>query len=630
MKAVEDFAGEVASLLEKGEYYVVWSRIRDRLEGDSPLPLYYLAAELASQIDIEKADLRTLRVAVLGSYTLDPMVPFLKGRALSSRIAVQVYVGNFNSWQQEALSETSKLHQFRPDVVVLALRAEDVVPDLVYRFLRLSESEIKAEISRATTALETFIAALRRKTEAKVIVHSLPCPVFPALGIIDHQTDSGQALAFRELNGAWMSVAKNVGNVWLVDCDRLVKEVGWKEWHDPRLWALAKVPLSAVAMRRLAEEYVRYLRAFLGLSRKVLVVDLDNSLWGGIVGEDGFDGIQLGAEYPGIAFVELQRVILGLHDRGVVLAINSRNNEADALEVIAKHSSMVLRPEHFAAIKINWSDKARNLRELADELNLGLDTFVYIDDSAVECERIRQELPEVLTIHLADAPEVRADRIRRLSVFDTLAFSEEDRKRGAMYRIEGLRRRLQSQTPSLEEFYYSLEMELTVQKVEWSGIARAAQLTQRTNQFNLTTRRYSEAEVRSLLESPRHELYTVRLHDRFGDDGIIGLAILRKEERSLHIDTFLMSCRVIARGVETAFLTFLLRRAEQLGATEVAGEYRPTKKNEIAADFYQRHGFLPADNSDQASHWRLDASQFQRAYPPWFRVRADGEDGVAS
>jgi FkbH-like protein len=625
MKPAEEFGEQMASLLAKGEHYAAWSQIRDRLENDSTLTVHYLAAELASQIDIEKADLRTLRVGVLGSFTLDSLVPLLKSYALASRIVAQVYLGNFNGWQIDALSEASRLHEFQPDVVVLALRAEDIVPNLVYRFLRLSGAEIKAEIAAATEALDSFIMAVRRTTASRVIVHSLTCPVFPALGIIDHQTGNGQGLAFRKLNEAWNDVAKNAGNVWIVDCDRLLKEVGWKQWYDPRLWNLARAPLTGMAIKRLAEEYVRYLRAILGLSRKVLALDLDNTLWGGIIGEDGFEGIELGPEYPGSAFVELQRVILGLQERGVVLAINSRNNEADAIEVIAKHPAMVLRPDHFAAKRINWNDKAQNLKDLAGELNLGLDAFVYVDDSAVDCERIRQELPEVLTIHMADEPALRAERLRRVGVFDTLSFSEEDRKRGTMYRQEGLRRQLQKKTPTIEEFYHSLQMELLVRRLDLSAAGRAAQLTQRTNQFNLTTRRYSEAEMRSLLESKAHEIYTVQLRDRFGDDGVVGLAVLRREESALHIEAFLMSCRVVARGVETAFLTYLLKRAEEMGVATLVGEFRRTKKNEIAADFYQKQGFRETSRSFDESEWQLDRSGFRCEYPPWFRVRENGD-----
>ncbi|MGH7961813.1 MAG: HAD-IIIC family phosphatase, partial [Candidatus Binatia bacterium] len=260
------------------------------------------------------------------------------------------------------------------------------------------------------------------------------------------------------------------------------------------------------------------------------------------------------------------------------------------------------------------------------ELNLGLESFVYVDDSAAECERVRQALPQVFTIHLAGEPALRADKIRALSgVFDTLAYSSEDRVRSGMYRAEQERQQLKSQVASLEDFYVSLAMELTIQRVEAASIARAAQLTQRTNQFNLTTRRYSESEILALTQSQNHEVFSARLQDRFGDNGLIGLAILRREQAACHIDTFLLSCRVIGRTVETAFLAFLLRRAQAWSAGVMTGAYHPTKKNGIVADFYARHGFQEIQRSEAGTVWQLSGDQFQRAYPPWFRIHTPEE-----
>lgn len=619
-----DFEIEVDALLAQGQHYLAWAKVRDRLHEPVNLTAYVAASRFADRLDREIAELVPARVALLGSFTLDPIVPILKARALSSRILAEIYVGQFNVWQQEVLSEQSGLRRFNPDVIFLALRAEDLAPDLVYRFLGLSDAEIRAEVANATAALESFLGALRQWSRAKVVVHSLASPVFPVLGILDHEFPGGQSAAFQEWNRAWMDVARRSSDTWVMDCDRLVREVGWSQWYDARFWALARLPLSSTALERLAEEQTKYLQAFLGVARKVLVLDLDNTLWGGIIGEDGFHRIQLGSDYPGSAFVELQRVILGLHDRGVILAINSKNNSDEARQVMEKHPAMVLHPEYFAAMRINWSDKAQNLEELSEELNLSLDSFVYVDDNAVECERIRQALPQVLTIHMADEPALRPNRMRRLAgVFDTLAYSSEDRARNAMYRAEGPRKTLRCQVASLEDFYISLQMEMTIRTVDESSLSRAAQMTQRTNQFNLTTRRYSESELDALIRSGQHEVYTARLRDRFGDDGIIALAILKSDDGAVYIDTFLMSCRVIGREVEAAFLTFLLRRARTLGVKEVIGEYRPTKKNSLAADFYAGEGFEVVHRSEETTLWRLKSDQFQRHYPRWFCMDTD-------
>jgi len=621
-----DFIAQTNALIAQGEHHRAWVQARDYLEKEPTLALYHAVAKFADQLDRTAADLRDVRIALLGSFTLDPIVPILKAQALSSRIVADTYVGQFNTWQQEVLSEASGLRRFNPDVIFLAVRAEELAPALVQRFLHLQEAEVDSHIASTTAALENFLNALRRWSRAKVVVHSFLCPISPALGILDHQSPNGQSIAFRKLNDAWTDTAKSTSDVWIIDCERLLGEIGWSRWYDGRLWALAKMPISSVALERLAMEYVKYLRAFLGLAKKVLALDLDNTLWGGVVGEDGPDGIQLGPDYPGSAFVELQRVLINLHDRGVLLAINSKNNAADASEVLEKHPSMILRPEHFAAMRINWQDKAQNLRELADELNLGLDSFVYVDDSAQECERIRQALPQISTVHLDGEPANRVNRLQRLtSLFDTLSYSTEDRTRSTMYQTENARRQLQNQSVSLEDFYTSLAMELTIDHLTAASAQRAAQLTQRTNQFNLTTHRYSEGEIVALAQSDEHEIYTAHLRDRFGDVGTIALAILKRSAETLHIDTFLMSCRAIGRTVETAFLTFLLRRATELGVRKIVGEYRPTKKNGLVAEFYAQHGFHIAAQTEGGTLWYLNADEFRWSYPRWVQIHTPGE-----
>lgn len=623
--AVADLDAQLEGLVAAGRHYHAWARLRDRL-WDAPTPwLEHRAAAWADRLDRGAAGLRTVRLALLGSFTLDPLVPVLKARALASGIALDTYVGAFNGWRQEALDERSGLHAFRPDVIVLALQAADVVPALVHRFLQLDERAIEAEIEAAATALDEFLAAVRTGSPAKVVVHSLPVPVHRALGIVDHRLPAGQVAAFRRLAARWADVAASAGDTWVLDCERLIMDIGWQRWHDPRFAALARLPLSSAALQRLAEEHVTYLRAFVGLVRKVLVLDLDNTLWGGVLGEDGMDGLQLGSEYPGSAFVEVQRVVAALHDRGVLLALNSKNEEADALAVLEGHPGMVLRPQHFAAWRINWSDKAANLGELADELNLSLESFVFVDDNPVECERVRQAVPQVLTLPLAGDPAGRAERLRRLAVFDTLQVSAEDRARSAMYRAGSERRQLKARMPSLEEFYTSLEMRLTIRRVDAAQRARAAQLTQRTNQFNVTTRRYTEDAIEALLHSADHDVYSAQISDRFGDEGIIALAILRQDEDVVLVDTFLMSCRVIGRTVETALLTFLAARAAARGAKSLIGRYCPTAKNSMCADLYARHGFHETERPPEAVVSQLPLQGFVATYPRWFHLTVPEE-----
>jgi FkbH-like protein len=361
----------------------------------------------------------------------------------------------------------------------------------------------------------------------------------------------------------------------------------------------------------------------------VLAVDLDGTLWGGVIGEDGPDGVRLGSEYPGAAYRSLQRAILDLHRRGVVLAICSKNNPPEALEMIERHPSMLLRREHFAAVRINWVDKAQNLREIAAELNVGVDAVALLDDSPVEREWVRGQLPEVTVIELGGDPLGYADTLRLAPVFERISVTEEDRARGRYYAEEGRRKELERSAASLEDFYRSLELKVEVEEVGPQTLARAAQLTQKTNQFNLTTRRYTEAELGELASSPESRVYTLRAADRFGDSGIVGVAITRRENGSCEIDALLMSCRVIGRTIETAFLATIADEAGRAGAERLAGWFLPTAKNAPASGFYGSHGFERVAEDEGATRWELDLAGSTPACPPWIDLRVS-VDGLAA
>ncbi len=613
---------EVQDLLARGDAEAAWQRLLTALEPELTTQACVMVAAQADKFDLAALGLASTRAALLGSFTLEPLVPLVKALGYRSRLAPECYVGGFNAWQSEALNGDGALYRFQPDVIFLAVRADELAPPLVHDFAALEPDAIQAELDRAQAELEGAIAAIRSRSPARIVVHNFAAPVHPTLGILDANHAHGQQAVFSSLNERLRTLAANYRDVWLLDAARLQAEIGHAQWFDARLWGLARLPLSARAQLRLADECVRFLRAFHGASRKVLALDLDNVLWGGILGEDGADGIQLGTEYPGSAYVEFQRAVLDLHQRGVLLAIVSKNDEAETLRVLESHPAMLLRPRHFAAWRINWEDKAQNLVSLAEELNLKLDSFVFADDSPVEVERVRSALPAVMTVQVTGEPAARAGWLRGLGVFDTLTFSAEDRARGALYAQEAERKRLQSRVSTLEEFYRSLDMELSVSMLDATTLERAAQLTQRTNQFNLTTRRYTPADLAQLRDTPGVRVYLAQLRDRFGDSGIIGLAITRSDSLTVMLDTFLLSCRVVGRGVEGAFLAYIVNQAQQEGQLEIVGEYIPTRKNQLAADFLSDQGFTRAGDGA----WHLSLTGHAVAYPEWIRVHAPFSD----
>jgi FkbH-like protein len=347
-------------------------------------------------------------------------------------------------------------------------------------------------------------------------------------------------------------------------------------------------------------------------------------MWGGIVGEDGPEGLQLGNSGLGNAFSEFQHALLQLSQRGFLLAVASKNNPADALEVLEKHPDMVLRPDNFACLKINWQDKPSNLREIARELNIGIDSLVFLDDNPVERSIMRQALPEVLTVELPSDPALYRRTLLELPEMDVLQVTEEDLARARMYHEQQARDQFQKQLDSsgagIEKFLWDLQQRVIVARADNLSLPRIAQLINKTNQFNLTTIRYTEAQVREMAASTQtHRVYGIKVIDRFGDNGLTGVAIIETGVESWRIDTLLLSCRVMGRTVETALLNYLMEQARASGATLLEGEYRPTAKNSVVARLYPEHGFSLLEEKDNNTRWGLELTATEPQIPGWIK-----------
>jgi len=381
--------------------------------------------------------------------------------------------------------------------------------------------------------------------------------------------------------------------VFLFDFNSFVSIYGEVNVLDYRQFLVGDIKVSLSHIPHLAEELMGYVKANLGVNRKCIVLDLDNTLWGGIIGEDGFDRIDLSLKPPGMAFVEFQRVLLALHQRGVILAINSRNNEDEALKVIREHPYMVLREENFATLKINWSDKISNIKEIAEELNIGLESIVYFDDDPINRELMSKVIPQIMTVSLPDDPSLYASTLMRINDFNTLAVTSEDMKRGQMYKQEQKRIELKNSASNVEDFLKQLEIKVTMKKANNFTIPRIAQLTLKTNQFNLTTRRYQEEDVQTFASDQTKLIGCAQTKDKFGDNGITGVYIVNKNlaEKEWFIDTFLLSCRVMGRGIEDVMLGYILNKAKEEGTIKVKAEFIPTKKNKPCEQLLPDFGF---------------------------------------
>lgn len=410
--------------------------------------------------------------------------------------------------------------------------------------------------------------------------------------------------AVERYNEALRQVAHELGNVHVLETNRIAQEIGEMNVRDPRSHYAYDAPFTHAFAVALCREWMALIRALLGKTKKCIVLDLDNTLWGGIVGEAGAIGIQLGPEYPGNVFVNFQHALRGLYERGVMLAINSRNNPADAMEVIERHPHMVLREKHFSAICINWNDKATNLRAIAEELNIGLDSLVFFDDDPMNRELVRTQMPEVLVPEFSLPPEEYARALLSLDAFTQLQLTAEDRERGRMYSEERQRKLVRTSTQNLDEYIAQLGIRVDVRFNDEATLARAAQLTQKTNQFNLTTRRYADSEIQRFV-ADGGLVCTGDVTDKFGAYGTTNVAIVRRVgEGSAELDTFLMSCRVIGRGVEQLFLDQILTRLASEGVGTVTAWYIPTAKNEPCRDFLPHAGFqLVREREDGAREY---------------------------
>ncbi len=570
-----------------------------------------------------RAGLR-LKVAFLRSYTVEPAIPLLRAMARLEGIDLTVKVGEFNSYAQEVLDPEGWLYEFDPDLIFLACQTRDLAPDLWSGLDERSNTDSDSVIARIVTPIVTLIEQLRLRSNASLIIQNLEQPVMPSAGLLDSRNEAGQKALIDLVNQRLAVQVLKYKSAFILDYDALVARHGRERWTDEKKWLTSRAPVAADSLIFAAREYLRFVVPLSGRQSKVLVVDLDNTLWGGIVGEDGMTGIEIGAEYPGAAYRALQAVILQMAKRGILLAICSKNNSHDALEVLEKHPEMLLRLKDFAAIRINWIDKAQNLRDIATELNVGIDSLAFLDDNPVERQRVRLELPEVAVIELPIDPMKYAGTLLACPMLERLAITAEDRARGSYYVSQRERKSSEAAAGSLEEFYRSLEMKAEIVAVTPTTLARIAQLTQKTNQLNTTTRRYSESEVNAMAQDPAWSLFGVKIIDRFGDNGIVGVVFLRLEKPEVIIDTFLLSCRVIGRTVETMMLSQVCRIGIAAGCVKVTGWFLPTKKNEPAARIYSSNGFIKTRETPDGSLWELHLSKSIQN-PAWISLRTLGD-----
>jgi FkbH-like protein len=523
-----------------------------------------------------------LRFCVAGTFNLDLWPPFLVEALERAGLYAHVALAPFGQLAQELLEPSAEA-----DAVVVVPAADDALGELE----------------------PLMAAALERRPEATFYVVAFGPEDVAAPHVLDPAApERGQAAAER-----FLAEVRGLGalspRVVVVDWEWAARGVA-AAYRDARLWYLARMRLNPQGLAALADSVAEHVAASRGMARKVVAVDLDDVLWGGVVGEVGLAGIELGEDGLGLAYQDLQRELAQLARTGVLVVAASKNNPADVDDVLERHPAMVLRRDDFAALRVSWEDKATSLRGLADELDLGLDSFVFLDDNPVERDWVRAALPEVVVPELPADPVERPGFLRRAPWFRRISVTGADAARTESYRAQSRRRELRGVVASFDDFLAELGQEAVVEPLHEGSLARAAQLAQRTNQFNLTTRRYTVAELEAIAADPAAEAYTLALSDRFGDSGITGLAILRFLDGTAEVDTLLLSCRVLGRRVEDAFLAFLAERARERGARSLVGRYVESPRNEQVRSFYADRGFAADGDA-----FRLDLER-ARLEPP--------------
>jgi FkbH-like protein len=571
----------------------------------------------------------TLRLALIGTSTLDDLLVYLDLNCRLAGLRPETFLGGFNQYSQEILDPNSGLYEFNPELIICKLDARLLFPQVETGLLSMSAEQRRAEVEAIINRIAGLLEILTSRTSATILINNFPLPEYSPFGIADLRDEFGQSAFYSTLNQKLAeTVAQRFPTVYVIDEERVAGRIGKRVATDERLWLIARETVSEKLRPELAAEYTRYIKALKGQTKKCLVLDLDNTLWGGIVGEDGPSGLQLGSDAPGNAFNAFQETLLQLSRRGLLLAISSKNNEADALEVLEKHPDMLLRPSHFAAMRINWQDKPANLKEIAKELNIGVDSLVFIDDNPVERALMRQMLPQVLTVEMPSDPALYRRAILELLDLDVLSITQEDLARQKLYQEQAARQRFESQhADNLEAFLYDLQMTVQIDPANELTLPRIAQLINKTNQFNLTTRRYTEAQVREMMADPeKYLILSVRVTDRFGDNGLTGVVIIEKTLQTWKLDTFLLSCRVMSRTVENAVIQYIIELAQKAGMQILQGEYVPTAKNGVVASLYSKLGFdslePEAAPDNAATFWQLDITKIIPVVPAWIKLVA--------
>lgn len=567
-----------------------------------------------------------LKVGVLSNFNADEISTYLRFESFKNNIFPSFYLSSFNQYVYELINRDSQLYHFNPDITVCLLDEEFIFTEVSSIIdVQKIEETINSKLSELENLIQTFI----QHNNGLFILNTIPLNKLTHQVIIDYRTKGELSRLWRQFNSKLLSLMNQYEQLIVIDVDLLYQDSN-VFLRNEKLNYYGSMSFSQELLSSIAEEINKVSRTTLGLQKKCLVLDLDNTLWGGIIGDAGLQGIKLGPDSKlGNIYLKFQKIIQTLGNQGVLLTINSKNEWANAQEVFSKHPYTVLKEEDFVKVCANWDPKHENIKDIQSELNIGMNSLVFVDDSSFEREMVNTYLPEVEVSEMPEDPSYYMSEVLHKGWFNTISLTQEDHTRKEKYKQIVKRETLKKSSHSIEDYLHALDIKVDIVNPSIFTIPRLTQLTQRTNQFNMTTKRLKEAELKVMINNPKMIVFGFSVIDKFGDNGIVGSVFIEEinndGNKIWNIENFIMSCRVFSRGIETAVLNYVIKKAQKYQVKKIVGYYVPSKKNHIVKNFYIEHGFkLLSEKSNKISfEYELENKQTKKT--PWINLNSQEE-----
>ncbi|CAN5285987.1 HAD-IIIC family phosphatase [soil metagenome] len=560
-------------------------------------------SELKKNLKKDTSELKVVKCAVVADSASQLFCMALKGYGYTQGLNLQIWEADYDQLSPTIKDEASELYSFAPDFVIVFHSSKK----LLSKFYRKGTGEKISFADDFIRYTEDLADTINSKLGCNIIFLNFPEINDSVFGNYANKTDLSFLYQQRKINFMLMDLARKKANLHICDVSSVQNYISSQKLHNPALYVNTDNVFNLDALPLVAKNVIDIIVPFTGKFKKCLILDLDNTLWGGIIGDDGIENIQIGELGIGKAFTEFQKWIKQLQHRGIILAVSSKNTESIARDAFENHPDMILRMDDFAVFAVNWNNKADNIRYIQSVLNIGFDSMVFLDDNPFERAMVKTHIADITVPELPEDPAEYLPYLYTQNLFETISFTEEDIKRTKQYQEEAHRTVLQQSFVNEDEFLLSLQMTAVVKPIDKFTLPRAAQLTQRSNQFNLRTVRYSEEQMKQVVDDKEKYSLTISLKDKFGDYGLISLLILEKRsDEELFIDTWIMSCRVLKRGVENFVTNELVGLAQENNIKFITGEYLPTPKNGIVKDHYLNLGFIPKENIRQ-----LNTNEYQ-------------------